>query len=87
MKLLEMSYSHSKQNNYMTFKHLNITILPGTWSSPHISGTRPPPCDYFSSTKISPTQAIIFGGRYHNDFCDHIFLLDLTTMVRNIVVL
>ena len=34
----------------------------GTWSSPEVSGIRPPPCKDCSLTMIDERYAVMFGG-------------------------
>ena len=57
--------------------------IAGTWSSPTVSGTRPPPCAGFSFTMIDGHHAVLFGG-YQPGIgrSNDAFILDLTTMVR-----
>ena len=57
--------------------------IAGTWSSPNVSGTRPPPCAAFSFTMIDGHHAVLFGG-YQTGIgkSNDAFILDLTTMVR-----
>ena len=58
-------------------------IFAGTWSSPIVSGTRPPPCSDFSFTMMDDNHAVLFGG-YHSGKrkSNDVYIIDLTTMVR-----
>ena len=38
------------------------STLSGTWSSPKVSGTRPPPCSHFSLTMMDNDHVVLFGG-------------------------
>ena len=58
-------------------------VLSGTWSSPAISGTRPPPATNFTLTSIDEYRALIFGGRegkYLQKVSD-VYLIDFRLMV------
>ena len=54
----------------------------GTWSSPPITGTRPPPCARFSFTKIDEEHAVLFGGQGQGrHVTNKAYLIDLKKMV------
>ena len=60
------------------------TVSPslGSWSSPSVKGSRPPPCACFSLTMIDEEHAVLFGGhdcnlKYFND----VYVLHMSTMV------
>ena len=54
----------------------------GTWSSPPITGTRPPPCADFSFTKIDEQHAVLFGGQGQGGVVtNNAYLIDLKRMV------
>ena len=57
--------------------HCFPSTLTGTWSSPTLRGTRPPPCSSSSLTMIDDHRAVLFGGRSTKD----VYILDLTGMV------
>ena len=48
-----------------------ILLFLGKWTSPTVTGDRPPPIYSFTLTSITNTTAILFGGydghRYSND--------------------
>ena len=54
----------------------------GTWSSPTIRGTRPPPCSSLTLTMIDDHRAVLFGGRQPpGRSTKDGYILDLTGMV------
>ena len=59
-----------------------LTTCLGTWSSPVVSGTRPPPCEDFSLTMIDEDHAVLFGGDQSGGAASgDVYILDITTMV------
>ena len=57
-------------------------LSPGVWSSPAVSGTRPPPCAAFSLTMVDDHHAVMFGGRHHTgQRRNDVYTLDLARMV------
>ena len=56
------------------------TVSPslGSWSSPSVKGSRPPPCAYFSLTMIDEERAVMYGG---NDSINDVYVLHMSTMV------
>ena len=56
-------------------------LSPGVWSSPAVSGTRPPPCNAFSLTKVDDHHAVMFGGNYSGQRRNDVYTLDLARMV------
>ena len=60
------------------FEHdANPLISLGTWSSPTVKGTRPPPCSHFSFTKMDDHHAVLFGGWDQMD----VYIVNLNRMV------
>ena len=61
----------------------------GTWHSPLVSETRPPPCAWFSLTMIVHHLAVLFGGYQasSNSYCNDVYILDLRRMVSCLWVL
>ena len=55
-------------------------FLPGIWSSPVISGTRPPPCSAFSFTMVDDYRVVLFGGNQGPKETNDVYILDLTRM-------
>ena len=67
---------------YTTNRELIMQFFIGKWSSPTISGTRPPPCNAFSFTQIDDHRAVLFGGRQHEGRTNDVYIFDMTRMVR-----
>ena len=67
----------------IVFSHLiPSSTLSGTWSSPPVSGTRPPPCAGFSLTMVDDHRAILFGGyQPGRGKSNDVYVLDLSRMV------
>ena len=63
--------------------------LSGTWHSPLVSGTRPPPCAWFSLTMTAHHLAVFFAGYQasSNSYCNDVYILDLRRMVSCLWVL
>ena len=63
--------------------HCFPSTLTGTWSSPTLRGTRPPPCSNFSLTMIDDHRAVLFGGQQPPGptSTEEVYILDLTGMV------
>ena len=63
--------------------HCFPSTFIGTWSSPTLRGTRPPPCCEFSLTMIDDHRAVLFGGMQPPGptSTKEVFILDLTGMV------
>ena len=58
------------------------STLSGTWSSPKVSGTRPPPCSHFSLTMIDDHHVVLFGGSQSGwRMSSDVYILDLLRMV------
>ena len=54
----------------------------GSWSSPSVKGSRPPPCAFFSLTMIDEERAVMFGGWDHSlKLFNDVFILHMSTMV------
>ena len=60
--------------------HCFPSTLTGTWSSPTLRGTGPPPCTSFSLTMIDDRRAVLFGG-LQPPATKEVYILDLTGMV------
>ena len=63
---------------------LLISLLPGVWSSPKVSGTRPPPCAAFTLTMIDNHRAVLFGGDHRGVTTNDVYIIDLTRMVSGV---
>ena len=62
--------------------YITISLFPGTWSSPPMTGPRPPPCAFFSFTTVDENRAVVFGGRQPGRGCvNDVYILDFSDMV------
>ena len=54
-------------------------LLPiGVWSSPPVTGTRPPPCAYASLTTVDDHRAVLFGSQGQGrEYVNDVYRLDL----------
>ena len=67
--------------------HLYACFSPGTWSSPEISGTHPPPSQGHSFTRVDHYRAVQFGGVQLDKLVpNHVYLLDMKSWVRDIYI-
>ena len=58
------------------------STLSGTWSTPTVTGERPPPLGGFTLTRIGDNQAVLFGGEdEYLDYPDATYILDLSRTV------
>ena len=39
-----------------------LSTVTGEWSSPAVTGTKPPPLSWFSFTKVDSRRAVVYGG-------------------------
>ena len=39
-----------------------LSTVTGEWSSPAVTGTKPPPLSQFSFTKVDSRRAVVYGG-------------------------
>ena len=55
------------------------------WSSPEITGERPPPGNSFSLTSIDNRRAVLFGGwSGEQGMVNDVYIIDLLKMVRQL---
>ena len=59
-----------------------LLCIPGLWSSPSNSGSRPPPCCDFSLTMTDEDQAVVLGGFTASGMSSEALVLHLPTMVN-----
>ena len=59
-----------------------LLCFTGTWSSPEITGPRPPPCAGFSFTKVDLSRAVLFGGRQRHQRVNEVHILDMENRVN-----
>ena len=43
-----------------------LSTVTGEWSSPAVTGTKPPPLTRFSFTKVDSRRAVVYGGLMEN---------------------
>ena len=67
--------------------YCDILSLPlGSWSSPSVKGSRPPPCSDFSLTMIDEEHAVMFGGYSSSSgWSADVYVLHLPTMVSDLL--
>ena len=68
---------------YPDLSGVHIFCVPGLWSSPSNSGSRPPPCSGFSLTMTDEEQAVMSGGRTPSGKSSEARDLHLPTMVSH----
>ena len=62
--------------------YITISLFPGTWSSPLMTGSRPPPCSDFSFTTVDNNRAVVFGGfQPGRGHVNDVYILDFKDMV------
>ena len=62
--------------------YITISLFPGTWSSPPMTGPRPPPCSGFSFTTVDNNRAVVFGGyQPGRGYVNDVYILDFSDMV------
>ena len=62
--------------------YITISLFPGTWSSPRMTGSRPPPCSYFSFTTVDGNRAVVFGGdQPGRGHVNDVYIIDFNDMV------
>ena len=59
-----------------------VSLSLGSWSSPSVKGSRPPPCAGFSLTMIDEERAVMFGGWNHKmKYFNDVYIVHMSTMV------
>ncbi|XP_019851541.1 PREDICTED: kelch domain-containing protein 1-like [Amphimedon queenslandica] len=53
-------------------------LKTGKWTSPTVTGDRPPPISAFTLTSITNTTAILFGGNFGDRRCDDVYVFQFT---------
>ena len=61
-----------------------LLLIVGEWIEINCSN-RPPPTGAFTFTKIDPDHALLFGGRVEHTRMNHVFILDMISMVCGIM--
>ena len=57
------------------------TFVSGEWSSPSVTGTKPPPLVWFSFTKIDHRRAVVYGGWDGEKALGDAYVLELDKLV------
>ena len=55
-----------------------ILLFLGEWTSPTVTGDRPPPIDAFTLTSITNTTSLLFGGFTGNGCSDSVYIFEFT---------
>ena len=63
---------------------LDVLFLTGRWQEIDCSN-RPPPTGAFTFTEIDQDHALLFGGRVEHTRMNHVFVLDMRSMVCEIM--
>ena len=53
---------HCPTNQYTILSCILLSTVTGVWSSPAVTGTKPPPLSRFSFTKVGSMRAVVYGG-------------------------
>ena len=57
-----------------------LSTVTGEWSSPAVTGTKPP-LAYFSFTKVDSRSAVVYGGRTVGEPSGDVYVLELDKLV------
>ena len=55
-----------------------ILLILGKWTSPTVTGDRPPPISAFTLTSLTNTTAILFGGNFGDRRCNDVYIFQFT---------
>uniref|UniRef100_A0A1X7UDQ4 Death domain-containing protein n=2 Tax=Amphimedon queenslandica TaxID=400682 RepID=A0A1X7UDQ4_AMPQE len=67
-------YSNGRCNEVHMYR-----LKTGEWTSPTVTGDRPPPINDFPLTSITNTTAILFGGSIgHNSYSNDVYVFEFT---------
>ena len=53
-------------------------LFLGEWTSPTVTGDRPPPIDAFTLTSITNTISLLFGGSIGDKKSNDVYILEFT---------
>ena len=76
-----MHYVCINTSFYRCMQFIYIIGVLGSWSSPIMNGSRPPPCSSFSLTVTDEDEFLMFGGITPSDKSFEAHVLYLPTMV------
>ena len=57
-----------------------LSTVTGEWSSPAVTGTKPPPLAGLSFTKVDSRRAVVYGGFTHQ-YSGDVYVLELDKWV------
>ena len=58
---------------------INIGLLfLGEWTTPTVTGDRPPPIDTFTLTSVTNNTAVLFGGYTTNGDSNNVYIINFT---------
>ena len=55
-----------------------ILLFLGEWTSPTVTGDRPPPIDAFTLTSITNTTSLLFGGYTGGRSSNNVYIFEFT---------
>ncbi len=58
-----------------------ILLTTGTWSTPQVTGTPPPPCAWFSFDLFDEHHAVLCGGETKDGWNKDTYILDVQQWV------
>ena len=61
-----------------------LSTVAGEWSSPAVTGTKPPPLADFSFTKVDSRRAVVYGGVTGRKQSADAYVFELDKWVRAI---
>ena len=61
-----------------------LSTVTGEWSSPVVTGTKPPALSVFSFTKVDSRRAVVYGGGTGRRTSGDAYVLELDKLVRAI---
>ena len=64
-----------------------LSTVTGEWSSPAVTGTKPPPLDGFSFTKVDSRRVVLYGGWTGRTANDDAYVLELDKWVRAYIIM
>ena len=66
---------------------LLFLLFLGEWTSPTVTGDRPPPIDGFTLTSITNTTSLLFGGDIGEGYSNDVYTFEFTdTSVVSVLV-
>ena len=53
-------------------------LFLGEWTSPTVTGDRPPPISHFTLTSITNTTSLLFGGNTGGGLSNNVYIFEFT---------